>query len=178
MRALRSYLEHRVAQHVDPRDRIQACLDGILAQAEDVEASSKTRPFIEHKARLNRERNRLHTMSSDVVDLLGREIRAARVALGMSSDDVDSDARWLHALIMAVMEEHIIAGTAPTAEEKDSLFAFCFRALGDVAMTIAGAEQVTYEALDAGRIDFRNRHPAVSACRLRPMPFSSPAREA
>jgi AcrR family transcriptional regulator len=127
---LRSYLEYRVAQHVDPRDRIQACLDGFLAQAEDSDASSKTRPFVVHKARLNQERNRLHTMGSDVVDLLGREIKAARVALGTPSGDAESDARWLHALIMAVMEEHIIAATTPTAEEKESLFAFCFKALG------------------------------------------------
>lgn len=130
MKRLLSYLEHRVANQTEPRLRMQALLDGILAQAEDAEAASRTRPFVVHKARLSQERARLdQDINAGILRLLTREVSSAREAAGVSNADSALDAESVMLLIMATMERHIVGGTEPEAKEKKALFEFCFRAL-------------------------------------------------
>ncbi|HVV30783.1 MAG TPA: TetR/AcrR family transcriptional regulator [Mycobacteriales bacterium] len=128
---LLTYLEHRIAKHKTPKARLQACLEGFLAQAEDPNAAARTRPFLVHKARLHRERERLgQTINSGFLDLFAAEIEASRPARPEAASSARADAGWLLALILAVMENYILEGAAPTAAQKESLLAFCFRALG------------------------------------------------
>jgi AcrR family transcriptional regulator len=125
---LLGYLEHRIAKHTDPRERVDACLKGLLAQAEDLSAAARTRPFLVHRARLYLLYPRLRQqLTSGIRSLLVREITAAREGVGLT--DVEADATWVVFLIGSVMEAHILDGTAPTPEQEESLLAFCFRAL-------------------------------------------------
>jgi AcrR family transcriptional regulator len=127
---LLGYLEHQLASHTDPRRRMQALIEGVLAQAADPEAANRTRPFLVHKARLNQERARLgQDINAGLLDLIAREIEAARKAAGTPLDDVTLDAEFVQLLLMAAMEQHILDGTAPEPREKKALHAFCVRAL-------------------------------------------------
>jgi AcrR family transcriptional regulator len=127
---LLGYLNHQLAHHTEPRRRMQALIEGILAQAEDPEAANRTRPFLVHKARLNQERARLgQDMNAGLLALVTREVEAARKAAGSPTTDVVLDAEFAQNLIMAVMERHILDTTVPTAREKKALLAFCIRAL-------------------------------------------------
>lgn len=128
---LHSYLQHCVAKHTSLDARIEAFIHGCLAQAEDPAASSRARPFLVHRARLNQERARLgQNVSSGALQLLTREVESAQAATGIRDRDAESGAQWVLTLVFAVMEQHILDGTSPTPKEKKSLVAFCFNALG------------------------------------------------
>ena len=125
---LLGYLEHQMAKKTVPRQRIEACLTGLLAQAEDLTAAARTRPFLIYRALLHqRYPNLRHRLTSGIRDLLAREIAAARPGEDPASAGVDAD--WVLYLTGAVMEAHILDGAKPTPEQKASLLAFCFRAL-------------------------------------------------
>jgi AcrR family transcriptional regulator len=125
---LLGYLEHQVAKQTDPRQRLEACLKGLLAQSEDLNAAARTRPFLIYRARLHQRSPGLRRqLTAGLRALLAREITAARGEDGRAS--AESDAAWVLLLTGAVMEAHILDGTKPTAEEKASLLAFCVRAL-------------------------------------------------
>jgi AcrR family transcriptional regulator len=125
---LLGYLEHQVAKHADPRQRLDACLKGLLAQAEDLDAAARTRPFLIYRARLHQRSPGLRDqLTSGLRALLAREITAARE---QDSTGAESDAFWVLSLTGAVMEAHILDGTSPTPDQRASLLAFCFRGLG------------------------------------------------
>jgi AcrR family transcriptional regulator len=125
---LLGYLEHQVAKHTDPRQRLEACLKGLIAQAEDLDAAARTRPFLIYRARLHHRSPGLRDqLTSGLRALLVREISAARGAGNRAG--AESDAVWVLALTGAVMEAHILDGTRPTPDQRASLLAFCFRGL-------------------------------------------------
>jgi AcrR family transcriptional regulator len=127
---LLSYLRHRVAAQRLPRDRVQAIIESLLAQAEDGDASVRTRPFIVHKARLTEDRSRLdRDLSAEMYDFARNEITAARAACGVPGAANTADADFTLYLAEAVMERHILEGTKPTAAEKSALVGYCLRAL-------------------------------------------------
>jgi AcrR family transcriptional regulator len=127
---LLSYLRHRVAAQRDPRKRVQAIVESLLAQAEDADASVRTRPFLVHKARLAQDLARWdRDPSAEIVDFVRHEIAAARVDSGVSGADNAADAEFTVHLALAVMERHILAGTKPAAAEKSALVDYCLRAL-------------------------------------------------
>jgi AcrR family transcriptional regulator len=125
---LLGYLEHQIAKKTVPRERVEAALNGLLAQAEDLDAAARTRPFLIYRARLHQRypdlRNRI---TAGIRDALTREIAAARPAEDRATAAADAD--WTVYLLGSVMEAHILDGIRPTPEKKASLLAYCFRAL-------------------------------------------------
>ena len=126
---LLGYLEHQVAKKTVPRDRIEACLNGLLAQAEDLPVAARTRPFLIYRARLHqRYPNLRRRLTPGIRDLLAREIAAGRPAGDRASAEADADCVLY--LTGAVIEARILEGVASRRRgRRTAPLAFCFRAL-------------------------------------------------
>jgi len=130
---LAGYLGHRMDKAGDPLGRIRAWIEGVLAQAVDSGAASRTRPFLANLSRLTErfpEEQRLSVRS--LVTLLDEALAAASEAQEITTTDPARDALAVYQLVISVMEAHILAGTKPAPGDIEHLVGFCLRALGAV----------------------------------------------
>jgi AcrR family transcriptional regulator len=126
-RRLASYLEHRMALASRPEDRIRAWIEGVLAQAVDPVAASRTRPFVVSPDRLveafpvemRRSRDRLIELLADVITLLGRP----------TATDAWRDAEATYHLAFGMLHEHLSRRSKPGADEVEHAVRFALRSL-------------------------------------------------
>jgi AcrR family transcriptional regulator len=128
---LAGYLAHRMDKAGDPLGRVRAWIEGVLAQAVDPVAASRTRPFLTSLNRLAEQYPDEQQSSFQVLVELLRDALVSASEAGLITDtDPGRDALAIYQLAISVMESHILAGTKPSATDIDHLVAFSLRAIG------------------------------------------------
>ena len=125
-RRILGYLEHRMQRASTPEDRVRAWIEGVLAQAANERAASRTRPFVANQERLAESFPEEQQAS---VDLLVEQLAAAIAALAPGSD-ASRDAVAIYRLAFATLQHHLVHGTRPNAREIDHMVGFCLRGVG------------------------------------------------
>lgn len=125
------YLAHRMDKADGPLGRVQAWIEGVLAQAVDPKAASRTRPFLANLSRLTEQFPTEHQLSvRALVELLEESLHSAASLGEASTEDPTRDARAVYQLVISVMEAHVLAGTRPEPADIAHLVRFAFRAIG------------------------------------------------
>jgi len=128
---LAGYLAHRMDKAGDPLGRVRAWIEGVLAQAVDPVAASRTRPFLTSLNRLAEQYPDEQRSSFQVlVELLRNALVAAADAGLIADSDPSRDALAIYELVFSVMESHILAGTKPSSADIRHLVGFSLRAIG------------------------------------------------
>jgi AcrR family transcriptional regulator len=128
---LAGYLAHRMDKADDPLGRVRAWIQGVLAQAVDPVAASRTRPFLTSLNRLTEQYPDEQRSSAQVlVELLRDALEAAADAGLVADSDPSRDAPAVYQLVISVMEAHILAGTKPSTGDIEHLVTFSLRAVG------------------------------------------------
>jgi AcrR family transcriptional regulator len=126
-RQLVSYLEHRMARARTADQKVREWIEGVLAQAADPTAATRTRPFVANEDRLAEAFPEEHQAS---VDALVQQLATAL--------DGDRTATAIYVLIMGALHRHLTAGTRPSAQEIDDLVAFSLGGARALAKPRAG----------------------------------------
>jgi len=130
-RRLLSYLEHRMNKTTSPAGRVRAWIEGVLAQAADPQAASRTRPFLANRDRLSEQFPAEHQTS---VDLLVELLAAAIEELpGGRKKNARRDAEAIYDVTFGALYRLLTRGTTPTTGEIDHLVRFCLNATGPKA---------------------------------------------
>ncbi len=131
LRRQAEYLTHRMDATGDGRARVRAWIEGVLAQAVDPEAASRTRPFVASIGRLADQFPAEKARAEAVLRQLLEDALVTAVAAGeLDLRDPHRDARAVYDLTYGFMEECVLARTTPSRADIDHLVAFCERALG------------------------------------------------
>ena len=129
-RQLVGYLEHRMARAEVPQDKIRAWIEGVLAQAIDPGAASRTRPFLANQDHLTEAFPDEQQASAEL--LLGLLVSA----LGQLPRDegrraeIRRDAEAIYQLAFGTLHTHLTRRTQPGRAEIDHLVGFALRAVG------------------------------------------------
>jgi AcrR family transcriptional regulator len=125
-RRILGYLEHRMQRASTPEDRVRAWIEGVLAQAANERAASRTRPFVANQERLA---EAFPAEQQASVDLLIDQL-AAELAVLAPASDARRDAVAIYRLAFATLQHHLVHGTRPNARETDHVVGFCLRGVG------------------------------------------------
>jgi len=131
-RQLAGYLEHRMekAAAKGPAAEVRAWIEGMVAQAADPDAATRTRPFVAGERRLAELfPDQQQASVAGLVGILAGAVQRGVDAGAFAVPDVEQAATYVYRLSTGVMEEHVLAGTAPRKGEVDGLVAFCLKAL-------------------------------------------------
>ena len=114
-RQLVGYLAHRMAQATSPIGRVRAWIEGVLAQATNVDAAERTRPFAVHGDRIADQFPAEQQASVDALTELLRDAIDAATTAGDLHPDTDAarGADVIYHLAMGRMHQHLIQRTAP-----------------------------------------------------------------
>jgi AcrR family transcriptional regulator len=114
-----------VRAHPEPTDQLAAWIDDALSRAHDPQLAARGRVFVAHEAKLRERHSELYRavgreMSDEVAAIIrrGRASKAFRLSAGREQ------ARLVVRLTIATLQQHVLAGTAPSTAERDSLVAF------------------------------------------------------
>jgi AcrR family transcriptional regulator len=125
-RRMFGYLEHRMQRASTPEARVRAWIEGVLAQAANERAASRTRPFVANQQRLS---EAFPAEQQASVDLLVDQVAGAIGPL-TTPDAVRAGAVAIYRLAFATLEHHLTHATRPSAGETDHLVRFCLRGIG------------------------------------------------
>ena len=125
-RRILGYLEHRMQRESTPEDRVRAWVEGVLAQAANERAASRTRPFVANQERLA---EAFPAEQQASVDLLIDQL-AAEITQLAPATDARRDAVAIYRLAFATLQHHLVHGTRPNARETDHVVGFCLRGVG------------------------------------------------
>jgi len=117
-RQLVEYLSHRMEPAGDAASQVTRFIEGVLAQAQDPKAADATRPFAVNGSRLAaRFPTEVAASRDDLLDLL----RAPIHALGGDDQAVE----LVHDLVIARMNDALVARRTPSKREVSAIAAFC-----------------------------------------------------
>jgi AcrR family transcriptional regulator len=128
-RQLVGYLEHRMDRAGTPQDKIRAWIEGVLAQAVDPGAASRTRPFLVNQDRFT---EAFPDEQQASVDLLLGLLAAALAELPRDEGrppEVGRDAEAIYQLAFGTLHSHLTRRTQPGRDEIDHLVGFALRAV-------------------------------------------------
>jgi len=131
-RRLVASLERRMEKASTPATRVQAWIEGVLAQAADPTAAARTRPFLAGEARLAEMFPQEHRASVDLlVDLLIAPI-AALVGTGRDAEPtrVRRHAHAVYRLTFATLHDHLIERAKPTRATVEHVVTFALGGIG------------------------------------------------
>jgi AcrR family transcriptional regulator len=115
-----SYLSHRMQKATTAEGRVRAWIEGVLAQASEPDAASRTRPFLANEDRLAAAFPDEHQLSIDgLVDLLVDDVGDRR------------DAEAIYHLAFGTLHAALRRGRAPSAAETKHLVRFCLQGITD-----------------------------------------------
>lgn len=131
-RQLSEYLEHRMARQRDPAGRIREWVLGVLAQASDPVAASRTKPFVVGEARIAAVFPEEHRRSAlRMSGLLAPSVESLVGGTGSVSEArIEGSCLAAYDLMFAALRRHLLDGTSPTEAEGDYLVDFV---LGGIA---------------------------------------------
>ena len=133
-RRLLASLQRRMQRSTVPTEQVRAWIQGVLAQASNTTAASRTRPWVMSEQRLSELFPDEQRTSVDLlIGLLDEPINrlqgasGGRAGAGGRDDAVHTTAIMVYRLAFATLRSHLAAGTKPSAGETEELVAFCLR---------------------------------------------------
>ena len=124
-RRLMDTLRSRMKKAKNPRGRLRAWVEGVIAQAANGSVAARTRPWAMNERRLAELFPEEQQTSVDLlVALLEEPIREMN---GGSDLSAHRNAVLVYRLTFATLAVHLAGGTRPTARETNELVAFCLR---------------------------------------------------
>lgn len=120
-RRLVDYLDARIASAPQADERIEAWIRGVLAQATDPDAASRTRPFVANIHRLT-ERFPDEQRASE-------QLLVDQLAGLVDTGEAEADAAAIYRLTFATMEWHLRHATSPSESDIAHLVRFAARAI-------------------------------------------------
>jgi AcrR family transcriptional regulator len=136
------YLEHRMASAATPEDQVRAWIEGVLAQATNPEAASRTRPFVANQDRLAEAFPEEHQASIDLlIGLLAGAIeKIPDAAMGKTRrrNEARADATAIYHLAFGTLHSHLTHRTRPSAAQIDHLVRFSLSGTGGPSKTTRG----------------------------------------
>jgi AcrR family transcriptional regulator len=133
-RRLLGYLEHRMGKAGTAEVRVRAWIEGVLAQAADPEAASRTRPFVANQDRLAEAFPEEQQAS---IDLLVDQLAGALAGLAGGTRagkarqlEARRDAEAVYEMVFGILRRHLIERSAPSAAKVDHVVRFVLRGAG------------------------------------------------
>jgi AcrR family transcriptional regulator len=127
-RRLVDTLERRMARGASPTEQVRAWIEGVLAQAANSTAATRTRPWMLNEQRLAERFPQEQQASVErLVDLLRKPLAQMTGAGKRKPPDLGPTAAMVYLLVFAVLRTHLVAGTKPASREVDALVGFCLR---------------------------------------------------
>jgi AcrR family transcriptional regulator len=125
-----AYVRKRIARADGAVAKLRAYIDGVMRQAQDPEASRRTRPFAVTGRRLEA-RFPDHYAHSQVVltQPIADVIRAGMREGVFESRQPDEDAQIIYDAVFLCQNRHLLLRTAPTRKTVDDIHDFAVRAL-------------------------------------------------
>jgi AcrR family transcriptional regulator len=129
-RIVASYLSKRIARTEGASARLRAWIDGVLRQAQDPEASRRTRPFAITGRRLEARFPKEYAEARRTFVEQLTEVIVDGVSEGVfESRHPADDALIIHDAVFLRQNRHLVLGTYPTRKTVDDLHDFALRAL-------------------------------------------------
>ena len=126
-RQIVDYLKHRMSLASNPEGQVRAWIEGVLAQAKDPVAASRTRPFVVSPDRLAEAfPDEMRTSRDRLVEILAEAISRVRRA---SAVDTWRDAEAVYHLTFGTLHEHLSRRSVPDADEVEHAVQFAIRSL-------------------------------------------------
>jgi AcrR family transcriptional regulator len=127
-RQLSGYLAHRMAKAATPEGKVRAWIDGVLAQAGDLSAAARTRPFL---ANLDRLTEQYPAEQKESVELLIRLLEEALATAepGASPARIRRDSVAIYHLAIGTMHQHIRDRTRPGPDDIEHVIQFSLAAV-------------------------------------------------
>jgi hypothetical protein len=111
----------------NPEDQIRAWIEGVLAQAKDPVAASRTRPFVVSPDRLVEAfPDEMRKSRDRLIEILAEAIGCVRNG---SAVDAWRDAEAVYHLTFGTLHEHLSRRSVPDAEEVEHAVQFVIRSL-------------------------------------------------
>jgi AcrR family transcriptional regulator len=133
-RRLLGYLEHQMEKEATSEGAVAAWVRGVLAQAADPAAASRTRPFLANQDRLTEAFSEEQRASVDLlIDQLSgplEEINGKPGGRKARQVEARRNAEATYYMTFGVLHRHLIERTAPTAGEVNHLVTFVLRGSG------------------------------------------------
>jgi len=128
-RRLVEYLSSRMQAASSPPARVRAWIEGVLAQASNPRAATRTRPFVANEDRLSELFPDEQRESVDLlVDLLGDAL--ATVHPAASKSRTHRDAVAVYRLVFGTLHAHLILRTRPSSSEIEHVVRFALLGAG------------------------------------------------
>ncbi len=139
-RQLSEYLTHRMARQSDPAGRVREWVLGVLAQAGDPVAASRTKPFVVGEGRIAGVFPEEHRQASlRMANLLAPSVEALSGGIGsVTPAQVQHSCLAIYDLLFAALRRHLLDDTTPSTEESEHLVAFVLGGIGGVTSGRAG----------------------------------------
>jgi AcrR family transcriptional regulator len=128
-RRLVGYLAHLMEKVDRPEDKIRAWIEGVLAQALDVEVAARTRPFVAYQDRLAEQFPEEQQRSVDLLIGLLSEVIASLPG-PRSKVSLSRDAKSIYELTFGTLHWHLSHGTHPSNAEVNHIVQFSLRGVG------------------------------------------------
>jgi AcrR family transcriptional regulator len=134
-RRLLSTLQHRMQRSATPAEQLRAWIQGVLAQASNTTAATRTRPWVASEQRLAELFPEEQQASVDlIIGLLDEPISrlsSTSANKGRTDEERNNAARgaavMVYRLTFTTLRSHLASGTKPTPNEVDELVRFCLR---------------------------------------------------
>jgi AcrR family transcriptional regulator len=124
-RQIVDYLKHRMSLASNPEGQVRAWIEGVLAQAKDPVAASRTRPFVVSPDRLAEAFPEEMRKSRDrLIEILAEAIGRLRSAPAL---DTWRDAEAVYHLTFGTLHEHLSRRSVPEADEVEHAVQFVLR---------------------------------------------------
>jgi AcrR family transcriptional regulator len=126
-RQIVDYLKHRMSLTSNPEEQVRTWIEGVLAQAKDPVAASRTRPFVVSPDRLVEAfPEEMRTSRDRLIEILADAIGRVRT---VSAVDAWRDAEAVYHLTFGTLHEHLSRRSAPDVEEVEHAVQFVLRSL-------------------------------------------------
>jgi AcrR family transcriptional regulator len=124
-RQIVDYLKHRMSLASNPEGQVRAWIEGVLAQAKDPVAASRTRPFVVSPDRLAEAFPEEMRKSRDrLIEILAEAIGRLHSAPAL---DTWRDAEAVYHLTFGTLHEHLSRRSVPEADEVEHAVQFVLR---------------------------------------------------
>ncbi len=135
-RRLAATIARRMARESTGAGRLRAWVDGVLAQARDTKAASRTRPFMMSLDRLIDRFPAEHRVTEGL--LIEQLVDAIDNSDDLVSPDARADATAIYHLAFGALAWHLRNRTTPRAVDVDQVVTFAERALGVASLARSG----------------------------------------
>lgn len=132
-RRLVAHLEHRMQRTDTAEAAVRAWVEGVMAQAADPRAASRTRPFVAGEERIAEAFPEEHAASVDqLVSLLVGPITTLDGGTGSRADAARArrDAEAVYRLTFSTLRDHLLSRRKPAADTVEHLVTFVLRGVG------------------------------------------------